>query len=103
MTEITLSVRGCSAIEVASDSRRDLVVAGGRTRPIAGHFRVKHRAWSSVDTVTGPLLLARTTWAAAGSVVALLRDRDAASARLLGVAAQIAAATDYTLAVICPP
>ena len=82
---------------------RDLVVAGGLTRPIAGHFRVEQRWWSSVETATGPFLLARSAWTAPGSVAILLRDRDAASARLFETAAQIAAARDSILAVLCTP
>jgi hypothetical protein len=42
-------------------------------------------------------------WTEPGSVVILLRARDAAAARLFDTAAQIAAATDSMLAVLCAP
>ena len=88
---------------VAGASERDLVVAGGLTRPIAGHFQ----SGTSVAVVgqgrAGPFLLARSAWTAPGSVAMLLRDRDAASARLFETAAQIAAARDSILAVLCTP
>ncbi len=61
------------------------------------------RWWSSIETAPGPFLLARSAWTAPGSVVILLRDRDAASARLFETAAQIAAARDSMLAVLCAP
>lgn len=93
-------VRGASGIAVACASEHDLVVAGGQTRPVAGHFRVERR-WSVTKAIAGPVLLARTSWTRQGSVVTLLRDRDAASARLLEAAAQIAAANNYMLNVIC--
>ena len=96
-------VRGTSELRVAGASERDLVITGGLTRPIAGHFRVEHRWRSSVESAAGPFLLARSLWTAPGSVVILLRDRDAASARLFDTAAQIAAATDSMLAVLCAP
>ena len=96
-------VQGTNATAVAGASQRDLVVAGGLTRPIAGHFQVEHRWRSSVKTATGPFLLARSAWTAPGSVAILLRDRDAASARLFETAAQIAAARDSILAVLCTP
>jgi hypothetical protein len=96
-------VRGANEPRVVGAAEHDLVVTGGLTRPVAGHFRVAHRWWSSVDAVTGPFLIARTLWTAPGSVVMLLRDRDAAAARLFDTAARIAAATDSVLAVLCAP
>jgi hypothetical protein len=96
-------VRGTEAIAASGASERDLLIAGGLTRPIAGHFRVEHRRRPSVEAAAGPILLARTLWTARGSVVILLRDRDAASARLFDTAAQIAAAKDSGLAVLCAP
>ena len=80
-----------------------MVISGGMARPVAGYFRVEHRRWGSLGAATGPFLLARGLWTAPGSVVALLRDRDAAAARLFDMAAQIAAATDSLLAVLCAP
>ncbi len=96
-------VRGTNERRAAGTSERDLVIAGGLARPIAGHFRVEHRRWWSFEAAAGPFLLARGLWTAPGSVVTLLRGRDAAAARLFDMAAQIAAATDSLLAVLCTP
>jgi nucleotide-binding universal stress UspA family protein len=101
-------VRGASASALAGASPRDLVVAGGLTRPIAGHFRVEWRWWSLIEAAPGEaapglFMLARQAWGASGAVVMLLRDRSAASSRLLEAAAQIAQTADRTLTVICPP
>lgn len=95
--------RGASTAIAAAVTERDLVVAGGLSRPIARHFRVKGRKWLSADAMAGPILFARAVWAATGSVVAVLRDRDAASARVMETSAQIAAAKGGMLTVICPP
>src|SRR5205823_8005668 len=96
-------VRGVSARALVGASERDLVVAGALTRPIAGHFRVECRWWSSIEVTPGPFLLARHDWHGSGAVVMLLDDRSAASARLLDAAAQIAEAAERGLTVICPP
>ena len=96
-------LRGPSETAVAYASESDLIVTGGQSRPVAGHFRLERRWWSSIEAVSGPLLLARTAWTAAGPVVILLRDRDLASARLVETAAQIASARGDVLMVICPP
>ena len=96
-------VRGASEQAVAGASQTDLVVAGGETRPVGRHFRVRCRWWSSIAAAPGPFLLVRHAWGAGGSVVLLLRDRSRASARLLEAAAEIAAAGERTLTVICPP
>jgi hypothetical protein len=96
-------VRGASDSVLATASERDLVVAGGLTRPIGAHFRMTCRWWSALEAARGPLLLARHAWSTSGSVVLLLRDRDAASARLLEAATQAAQAADRVLTVICPP
>ena len=96
-------VRGASNSALASASERDLVVAGGLTRPIAGLFRVECRCWSAIEVTPGPFLLVRHAWSASGEVVMLLRDRDPASLRLLEAAAQIAEAGDSGLTVICSP
>jgi nucleotide-binding universal stress UspA family protein len=95
-------VRGASELAVSGASERDLVVAGGMTRPV-GHFRVESRWWSSIGAATGPFLLARHAWSAAGGVVMLLRDRGPAAIRLLDVAAQMAETGGGILTVICPP
>jgi nucleotide-binding universal stress UspA family protein len=96
-------VRGASETAVAYASESGLVVAGGQSRPVAGHFRLERRWWSSIETVSGPLLLVRTAWTVPGSVVILLRDRDPASARLVETAAQITSARNGILTMICPP
>ncbi len=96
-------VRGASESALTGASEHDLVVACALTRPIAGHFRVECRWWSSIEIMPGPFLLARHAWSASGSVVMLLRDRSDASARLLEAAAQIAQSADRMLTVICPP
>jgi nucleotide-binding universal stress UspA family protein len=95
-------VRGASENAVSIASEHDLVVAGALARPVAGHFRVEHRWWSYSDATPGPFLLARNIWDEAGAVVMLVRDRNLASIRLLDAAAQIAAARDSVLTVICP-
>ncbi len=96
-------VRGASESALAGASERDLVVAGGLARPIAGHFRVECRCWSAIEVTPGPFLLVRHGWSASGDVVMLLRDRTPASVRLLEAAAQIAEARDSGLTVMCPP
>ncbi len=96
-------VRGASESAVTGASEHDLVVAGALTRPIAGHFRVECRWWSSIEAAPGLFMLARHTWSASGAVVMLLHDRSAASSRLLEAAAQIAQTADSMLTVICPP
>jgi hypothetical protein len=96
-------VRGGSATALSYASERDLVVAGGLTRPIAGYFRMEARWWSAVEAAPGPLLLVRQAWSANGAIVMLLRERTASSARLVERAAQIAHATDSLLTVISPP
>jgi len=94
-------VRGASGSALTGALQTDLVVAGALTRPIAGHFRLECRWWSSIEAAPGPFLLARHAWGAQGSVVMLLRDLSAASARLLEAAAQIAETADRLLTVIC--
>ncbi len=96
-------VRGASKSAFAGASERDLVVAGGLTRPIGDHFRLECRWWSSLDAAQGPFLLVRHAWSASGAVVMLLRDRSRASARLLEAAVHVAQAADRGLTVICPP
>jgi len=96
-------VRGASESAMSGASERDLVVAGGLTRPIDRHFRLECRWWSSIAVTRGPFLLVRHAWGARGAVVMLLRDRSRASTRLLAAAADIAEAGDRALTVICPP
>jgi hypothetical protein len=96
-------VRGPVERALAGATERDLVVAGGLSRPVAGHFRLECRWFKSVGLARGPFLLARRTWNADGGVVTLLRDRDPGSIRLLEAAAQLAEARGGGLIVICPP
>jgi len=96
-------VRGASESAFTGATQHDLVVAGALTRPIAGHFRVECRWWSSIDATPGLFMLARHAWGANGAVVMLLRDLSVASSRLLEAAAQIAETADQMLTVICPP
>ena len=95
-------VRGAAASALTGASDQDLVVAGALTRPVARHFRMECRWWSSLDAPPGQFLLARHAWSAGGAVVMLLDDRSAASSRLLAAAAQIAQSTDSVLTVIYP-
>jgi hypothetical protein len=95
-------VRGASAVAIDAASERDFVVAGALARPIARHFRVESRWWTSLEAVPGPLLLTRHAWETHGSVALVLRDRGAAALRLLDAAAQIAEAADALLVVISP-
>jgi len=95
-------VRGGSEAALSGISEQDLVVAGALGRPIAGHFRIECRWWSSIEIAPGPFLLARHGEDAAGSVIVLLDDRAAASARLLAAAARVAEVGDGALTVICP-
>ena len=96
-------VRGASGSALSLASEHDFIVAGGQTRPIGQHFRLECRWISSIDVTPGPFLLVRQAGNQAGSVVMLLRNRSAASARLLEAAARVAEATDRDLTVICPP
>ena len=96
-------LRGRPESALVGAAEGDLVVAGALTRPIARHFRVECRWWSSLEAPPGQFLLARHAWSAGGAVVMLLDDRSAASSRLLAAAAQIARSADSVLTVICPP
>lgn len=95
-------VRGDSESALSGATERDLVVAGALTRPIAGYFRVQSRWLGPVEAAPGPFLLAQHAWSTSGSLVILLRDRNAGSVRLIEAAAQIAEAEGLGLTVICP-
>lgn len=96
-------VRGAPIIAVAGASERDLVVAAALGRPIAGHFRLECRWWSSIDAVPGPFLLAHGAPRQGGAVVLWLRDRGVTAARLVDIAAEMAEAGGSSLVVACPP
>jgi nucleotide-binding universal stress UspA family protein len=96
-------VRGPAERVFDSATARDLVVAGGLTRPVAGHFRVEPRWFASMAAAPGPFLLARHGWDGEGGVAILLRDRNPRSVRLIEAAAQIAEARGGSLIVIRPP
>ncbi len=95
-------VRGNAATPLSFASSGDLIVAGGLSRPVAGHFRIEARWWSAVQVAPGPLLLVRHAGGARGGVVVLLRKRNAAASRLIEAAAQIAHAADSALTIISP-
>ena len=83
-------VRGSPAGGLLGTSEGDLIVACSLTRPVDGHFRVECRWWSSVGAAPGSFLLARRPWDIAGAVLALLRDREPTSVRVLEAAALLA-------------
>ncbi len=95
------TVRGTAPGALSGLSPSDLVVASGLTRPIAGHFRVECRWWSSMDSAPCGFLLTRRAWAAGGAVAIVLRDRSAGAARLLDAAGALAEARGGVLTVIC--
>jgi hypothetical protein len=95
-------VRGPAARALAGVGERDLVVAGGVGRPVAGHFRLESRWFQSIDAAIGRFLFARHAWNAEGSVAILLRSRGTAAGRLLAAAAQIAEARGIGLIVLHP-
>ena len=96
-------VRGGPQAALSGISEHDIVVAGARGRPIARHFRVECRWWSSVEIASGPLLLARQEPDGRGPVIVLLRDSGPEAARLLNIAAQVAEADSGELTAVCPP
>ncbi len=75
----------------AAGGEGDFVVAGAATRPIGGYFRISSRCWAWTAMVSRPFLLARRAWASGGSVLTLLRRRSLQSARMVDIAAQLAA------------
>ncbi|HEX5321506.1 MAG TPA: hypothetical protein VFW46_20280 [Stellaceae bacterium] len=83
-------------------SERDFLVAGGATRPIGRHFRVECRWWNAMERAAVSFMLVHREWAASGTVVTLLRDRGAASVRVLDAAAQCAEAVAGILTVAAP-
>lgn len=97
-------VQGGSETALSAASERDLVVAGGLTRPVAGQFRLESRWWSSIEVMPGPFLLVRGGGGSrTGSTVMLLRDCGPAASRLLDAAAQVSEARDGTLRLVCTP
>jgi hypothetical protein len=94
-------VRGSSVGARFGASERDLVVAGALTRPVAGHFRVECRWWSSINAAPGPFLLTRRAWDASGAVLIMLRDRSQGSVRLLDAVRRIAEARNTKVTLIC--
>jgi hypothetical protein len=78
-------------------------VACTTTRPIAGHFRVECRWWTSVESGPATRLLAHHAGEPDGAVAALLRGQGKSSERLLAAALSLAEANDTRLVVICPP
>lgn len=95
--------QGGSETALSAASERDLVVAGGLTRPVAGQFRLESRWWSSIEVMPGPFLLVRGGGSRTGSTVMLLRECGPAASRLLDAAAQVSEARDGTLRLVCTP
>lgn len=96
-------VRGDAETVLSLASERDLIVAGARARPVAGHFRVECRWLAAVEHAAGPILLTHDELSASGGGVALIRDRSSGSARLLRAAARLAELTHPHFTVIAPP
>jgi hypothetical protein len=95
-------VRGDAKAVLSLASESDLVIAGARARPIAGHFRVEGRWLAAVDHAAGPVLLTHDESNTSGGVVALIHDRTPGSARLLCAAARLAEPTHTHFTVIGP-
>jgi hypothetical protein len=95
-------LRGPAGRVLAGATEHDLVV-GGLSRPVAGHFRVECRWFNSVDSASGPVLLARRAWRAEGGIIVLLHGRGSGAVRLLEAAAEIAEAAGGSLLVIASP
>ena len=95
-------IRGSPMGELLGASERDFVVACSVTRPIGPHFRVECRWWSSIGIAPGSVLLVRRPWNIPGPVLALLRDREPASARELEAAARLAEVKGGVLTVLVP-
>jgi len=95
-------VRGTAETVLADVAKGDLVVAGARTRPVAGHFRIRSRWLAALETASGPFLLVQESLGTEGSVVVLLREGSAASGRLLQAAARLAELGSARLIVIAP-
>ncbi|HTW50903.1 MAG TPA: hypothetical protein VME45_03305 [Stellaceae bacterium] len=96
-------VRGAAETVLAGVAKGDLVVAGARTRPFAGHLRVRSRWLAVLEAASGPFLLAQDGHGTKGGIVVLLRERSADSARLLQAAARLAEPGATPLTVIAPP
>ncbi len=82
-------------------SERDFLVAGAATRPIGAHFRVECRWWPAIESASVSFMLVHREWAASGTVVTLLRDREPGSLRALDTAAQCAETIGGVLTVAC--
>lgn len=95
-------VRGDAETALASAAERDLVVAGARARPVAGHFRVECRWLAAAERAASPILLTQQVSQAGGGVVALIRGRSPGSARLLRAAARLAELGAADLTIIAP-
>lgn len=96
-------VRGPLAADMLGGDEHDFVVAGTATRPIGRHFRVPSRWWSLAALSARPLLLVRREWETGGSVLTALHRRTPQTARLLGIAAQIAGFGSGVLTVLGAP
>ncbi|MGH7093831.1 MAG: hypothetical protein ACREFB_09890 [Stellaceae bacterium] len=93
---------GAAADAALTASEHDLLVAGSASRPVGTHFRVECRWWQTLESAGVSFLVVHREWAARGTVVTLLRDREPASLRVLDTAAHCAAAIGGVLTVACP-
>ncbi len=101
--EWSFEISEAAAVDAAlTRSERDFLVAGTATRPIGRHFRVECRWWQVMESAAVSYLLVHREWAASGTVVTLLTDRESASQRVLDIAAQCAEIVAGTLTVACP-
>ena len=83
------------------DAEGDFVVVRAVSRPVGPYFRIATRWNNAVEPASGSLLLTRAVESSGGAVMAVLRDRDPVSARVLEAAAQLAEIGDAPLTVIC--
>jgi hypothetical protein len=90
------------SLGAAGLGEHDFIVAGAATRPIGRHFRLKRRSRRPPDSAHS-LLLARRDWLSGGSVMAILKRRDAAAMRLLNLAGEIAGFGAGRLDVLAAP
>ena len=90
------------SLAAADLGEHDFVVATAVMRPIGRHFRLPRRS-RRPPTSPRSLLRVRRDWQSGGSVMAILKRRDAGAARLLDLAAEIARLGSGTLHVLATP
>jgi hypothetical protein len=77
----------------------DLLIVGGKTRPLAGQWRLASRWSSAAYEAAGSVLIIRGTASCTGSIVALLESDAASARRVLGAAMRLAEAYERPLTV----